>query len=45
MMKDLDGYQPSSLTRRDNIDQLTPWFQKLAAFFALSSEQWPNNNE
>jgi hypothetical protein len=34
MMKDLDGYQRGSLTR-DNINQLTPWFQKLAVFFLL----------
>ncbi|MEP6888536.1 MAG: hypothetical protein ABI945_09475 [Nitrospirales bacterium] len=34
MMNDLDSYQPGSLTR-ENIDQLTPWLQKLAVFFLL----------
>ena len=34
MMKDLYNYLPGSL-KRDNIDQLTSWFQKLAVFFLL----------
>lgn len=34
MISDLISHQSGSLTR-DNIDQLTPWFQKLAAFFLL----------
>lgn len=34
IMKDLDAYNRGSLTK-DNVDQLTPWFQKLATFFLL----------
>jgi hypothetical protein len=34
MLSDLNSYQPGSLTK-DNIDKLTPWFQKLTAFFLL----------
>lgn len=35
MMKDLDLYKPGSLAK-DNIDQLTPWFQKLVVFFCFT---------
>ena len=34
IMRDLDSYKQGSLTKQ-NIAQLTPWFQKLAAFFLL----------
>jgi hypothetical protein len=34
IMKDLDAFDRGSLTK-DNVDQLTPWFQKLATFFLL----------
>ena len=34
IMKDLDTFDRGSLTK-DNVHQLTPWFQKLATFFLL----------
>lgn len=34
MIGDLSSYQPGRLTK-DNIDELMPWFQKLAVFFLL----------
>lgn len=34
IMKDFDAFDRDSLTK-DNVDQLTPWFPKLATFFLL----------